>query len=70
VRGGYANIHLNPEAPAGTIAHEAYHAICAMLKMAGAAEEHEVVAYHLSYVTDLIMAFQLKVKSRFKGKKK
>ncbi len=66
---GYAIIYVKPDAPAGTIAHESYHAVCAVMKMAGAEEEHEVVAYHLGYVVDLVAAFQKKVASRFKGEK-
>lgn len=69
-RKGYSYIYLQPDAPTGTVAHEAYHAVCNIMRMAGAEEEHEVMAYHLGYVVDLISAFQLKVKGRFKGEKK
>ena len=67
---GYSIIYLQPNAPVGTVAHESYHAVCAMLKMIGAAEEHEVVAYYLGYIVDAIAAFNLKVAGRFKCKTK
>lgn len=40
---------LKPDAD--TVAHEAYHAICAMLAWAGATSpEEETVAYHIGYL--------------------
>lgn len=66
---GYSHIYLRPNAAVGTIAHESYHAVCAMLKMIGSAEEHEIVAYHLGYIVDAIAAFNLKVAGRFSCKK-
>jgi hypothetical protein len=64
--GGYSIIYLKPNPEMGTVAHEAYHAVCAILKMIGAEEEHEVVAYHLGYIVDAIVAFNLKIAPRFK----
>lgn len=34
----------------GTMAHEAYHAVCNLLKVHDIPQEGEVVAYHLGYV--------------------
>ncbi len=71
VASGYSIIYLKPDAALGTIAHEAYHAVTGMLKMIGAAEEHEIVAYHLGYIVNKIVEFNLKVAPRFKkGKTK
>ena len=39
---------------AETIAHEAYHAIVALLKFSGASAEEELVAYHLGYLVGRI----------------
>jgi len=64
--GGYSIIYLKPDAGMGTIAHESYHAVCAMMKMIGAAEEHEIVAYHLGFLVDAITSFNMKVSGRFK----
>jgi len=64
--GGYSIIYLKPNAGMGTIAHESYHAVCAMMEMIGASEEHEVVAYHLGFLVEAIVAFNLKVAGRFK----
>lgn len=67
---GWSIIYLTPDAMLGTIAHETYHAVTAMMKMIGAAEEHEVVAYHLGYIVNKIVEFNLKVAPRLtKGKK-
>jgi hypothetical protein len=66
----YAIIYLKPDAPAGTIAHESYHAVCALLKSIGATEEHEIVAYLLGDFVNIAMAFQKKVSGRFKCPKK
>jgi hypothetical protein len=66
----YAIIYFKPDAPAGTIAHESYHAVCALLKSIGAAEEHEIVAYLLGDFVNIVMAFQKKVSGRFPCLKK
>ncbi len=63
---GFSNIYFNPNARPGIIAHEAYHAVTNLLKMVDAQEEHEVVAYHLGYLVDLVIKFQEKTKGRFK----
>jgi hypothetical protein len=68
--GGYSIIYLKPNPSMGTIAHESYHAVCAMMKMIGAAEEHEVVAYHLGFLVDAITAFNLKIAGRFTCQKR
>lgn len=67
--GGYSIIYIKPNAGMGTIAHESYHAVCGIMKMIGADEEHEVVAYHLGFIVDAIVAFNLKVAGRFTCKK-
>lgn len=41
----------------GTMAHESWHAIYAMMKWAGAGLENEVVAYHLGYLTQRVNDF-------------
>ena len=64
--GGYSTIYLKPDSEMGTIAHESYHAVCNLLKFIGAEQEPEVVAYHLGYIVDAIVAFNLKVRGRFK----
>lgn len=67
---GWSIIYLTPDAKLGTIAHESYHTVTAMMKMIGAAEEHEVVAYHLGYLVDKIVDFNLKVAPRLLKEKK
>lgn len=44
----YIVFPLKPDAD--TVAHEAYHAISAMLAWAGATPEEETVAYHIGYL--------------------
>jgi hypothetical protein len=68
--GGYSLVFIRPDSGVGTIAHESYHAVCGMLDMIGANEEHEIVAYHLGFVVDAIIEFQMKVARRFKCKTK
>jgi hypothetical protein len=41
----------------GTIAHESWHAVWAMLKWAGVEIENEVVAYHLGYIVQATTDF-------------
>jgi len=51
-------VMLLPHNPApATVAHEAYHVIAALLKWIGAAQEEEVIAYHLGYLVDRILAW-------------
>jgi hypothetical protein len=45
---------------AQTIAHEAYHAIVALLKFSGANSEEELVAYHLGYLVSRITKWKEK----------
>lgn len=40
---------------AGTIVHEAWHGVHAMLSYVGAGLDDEVVAYHLGYLVDFIV---------------
>lgn len=47
-------IFLKKRCTYGTVAHECYHALCAMFEYAGAMIEEEVMAYHLSYLVDEI----------------
>lgn len=51
---GKAHIVLAHHADAETIAHEAFHAVWALMKYVGAELEDEVVAYHLGHVVGLI----------------
>ena len=58
VLNGHAScIFLQKEASSGTIAHEAWHAVYKMFRQIGAELEEEMVAYHLGYLVDEIMAF-------------
>lgn len=66
----FAIIYLKPEADAGTIAHESYHAVRTLLRFIGAQEEEEVTAYHLDFVVSMVTVFQKKVAGRFKCKTK
>ena len=43
--------------PVDVIAHEAYHAVVAMLQWAGAKREEEVVAHHVGYLAGKIYDF-------------
>jgi hypothetical protein len=43
---------LNRESTHGTIAHESWHAVRAMLEFCGAAIDNETVAYHLGFIVD------------------
>lgn len=52
----------------GTIAHEAYHAICQMLEWAGAKQDEETVAYHLGYTVNCICSFLKKGRAPRNGK--
>lgn len=47
-------IFIKPNASNGTIAHEAYHAVCHLMKYTGVDLENEVVAYHLGYLVNKI----------------
>lgn len=68
--GGYANIYLPPNAEAGTVAHEAYHSVKGLMKFIGSlGDDSEVIAYHLGYLVDKAVEFNLKVAKRFKTKK-
>ena len=68
-RNGWANIYIPFDAHMGTIAHESYHAVEAMMKFIGANKESEVVAYHLGFLVDKIVEFNLKVAPRFAKRK-
>lgn len=48
---------LAPDVDAGTIAHEASHAVRSMLAYVGAKNEDEVFAYHLDYLVGRIHRF-------------
>jgi hypothetical protein len=56
-------IFLTPSVSVGTIAHEAWHAVEAMMKFTGAEIESEMVAYHLGYLVDKIFKFVRKGKA-------
>ena len=49
-------IFLRPNVSAGTIAHEAWHAVRNMFDCMGV-EDNETVAYHLGYLVDKIFKF-------------
>ena len=51
-------IFLKPNASAGTIAHESYHAIKRMFDVMDVKKQNEVVAYHLGYLVDQITKFR------------
>lgn len=51
-------IIIQPDASAGVIAHEAWHAVRRMLLHVGAELENEVVAYHLGYVVNHLTNFK------------
>ena len=51
-------IFLKPNASAGTIAHESYHAIKRMFDIMDVKKQNEVVAYHLGYLVDEITKFK------------
>ncbi len=50
----YSYIFLKPDASAGNISHEVYHAICNMFHYIGAEHEDEILAYHIGYLVDEI----------------
>jgi hypothetical protein len=50
-------IVLGPNADEGTVAHEASHAIRAMLAYVGARNEDEVFAYHIGFLVERIHKF-------------
>lgn len=57
-RAGKSYLFFQETATAGTIAHEAWHAVNHMLKgFAGAELEDELIAYHLGYLVDQITQF-------------
>jgi hypothetical protein len=51
---------FNRTPDAETVAHEAYHAIVALLKFSGANTEEELVAYHLGYLVGHITKWKEK----------
>jgi hypothetical protein len=65
-----SRIYLLPDPDMGTVAHEAYHAVRALLERFGCKDDEEVIAYHLGYIVDQIAAFNLSVRSKFKKGKK
>jgi hypothetical protein len=50
-------IVLSPDADEATVAHEASHAVRAMLNNAGARTDNEVFAYHLDFLVGRIHKF-------------
>ncbi len=66
IPGGYSIIYLKKDAKIGTIAHESYHAVKHLMKFIGSpGDDGEVVAYHLGYIVDKAVEFNLKVADRF-----
>ena len=64
------HIFFKPYAGAGIIAHEAHHAIRALLVWADVKDfDNEVVAYHLGYLVNQITNFQNVVKSLSKKRR-
>lgn len=51
-------IIIQPDASAGTIAHEAWHCVRRMLLHMGAGLDNEVVAYHLGYLVNKMTDFK------------
>lgn len=70
---GHSHLFLSPEASAEVIAHEAFHAIWAILDWAGVEKyDNETLAYHLGHLVGHVSRFQAKVldvKSK-RGKKR
>jgi hypothetical protein len=62
-------IVIQPDATAGTIAHEAWHSVYRMLTHMGAALDNETVAYHLGYLVEAITQFKRKPKKKKVDKK-
>lgn len=56
-RPGVGWIVLGPTPDAGTIAHEASHAVQELFRYAGARRDEEVFAYHLDYLVRRIHGF-------------
>ena len=50
-------IFLPYDAPAGSIAHEAWHVVRRMMEHAGVELDNETVAYHLGYLVNQIFKF-------------
>ncbi len=69
---GYSFVYLRPDTEIGTIAHEMYHAVEGLMDFIfpGAKRDEEVVAYHLGYIVDKAVEFNLKVAPRFEIKAK
>ena len=64
------HIFLKPYTSAGVVAHEAWHAVRALLVWAEARDfDNEVVAYHLGYLVNQITNFQNVVKSLSKKRR-
>lgn len=57
-------------ASAGTIAHEAWHAVSHMLLKVGAKLDDEVVAYHLDFVVRFITEYVKDTQTKLKAKRK
>jgi len=53
----FTYIFLRPDANAGTIAHEAWHAVHHLLEDSGVELDHECTAYHLGYLVNRIHEF-------------
>ena len=60
-------IIIQPDANAGTIAHECWHCVRQMLLHMGATLDNEVVAYHLGYVVNRVTDFKNAKKKRRKN---
>lgn len=50
-------IFITKDATPGTVAHEAWHCVYAIMKWAGALIDNETVAYHLDHLVDEIHSF-------------
>jgi hypothetical protein len=60
--GGVCHLFLPINVDAGTIAHEAYHAVRTMLRFVGSEKEEELVAYHLGYLVRAIHRLAMRAK--------
>jgi hypothetical protein len=52
-------LYFKPTVSIGTMAHESWHTVHAMLRAVGAGLDDEVVAYHLGYTVDQVVNFKL-----------
>lgn len=59
-RPGHSWLFIHNKADQGTIAHESFHCVFALLNFIGARLDNEIVAYHLQYVVNQVNDLFLK----------